>query len=476
MATYLVNFSNNGLGTNRATLTEQNIYGASRIGMRRKSIALYENTTVPYIIPDVKQNTLGDVAYEITNYLGNVNVVISDRKIYVPATGAFKACTLSRTDYFPFGMEISSRTSNSDNYRFGYTGKEDDSEIKGNGNSYDFGNRQYDPRIGRWLSLDPLKAMYPSMSPYCYAGNTPIAAKDPDGRLIIFVNGYTGSYDVENAMKIGMAFGQNGPYTAFKLVKQCSAYKPYWTEKGDGYLKAASNYFDNDKNFQFVNGEGPALSTANDRQAAGRAFMTAERILEFKNALSAGESINFVSHSMGSAFSEGMIEEMMKDETLRAAMERGKIVHFSAADASDIKISSNSSSLKRIQISTTNDNTLDMADPLTHDTDRIIKGVTSFGLVNWDINKIHPGHSKWDSHYDTKTFDYSFNWVKDLERINTKFDHSSRLFSWTGGWGFINYYQLSNKLNTEFKSFKFGDNSQKYLNKDQKLYETKPFW
>jgi len=82
MARYSVHFSNNGFGAYRATLIEQPIYGASRLGMRKKDIRLYENGTSPYVIPDVKQNTLGNVAYEITNYLGNVNVVISDRKTY----------------------------------------------------------------------------------------------------------------------------------------------------------------------------------------------------------------------------------------------------------------------------------------------------------------------------------------------------------------------------------------------------------
>ncbi len=130
----------------------------------------------------MQQNTLGNIAYEITNYLGNVNVVISDRKIWTGTpTSAFKACVVSRTDYFPFGMEISSRTSNSDNYRFGYNGMESDNETKGSGNSYTTEFRQYDPRIGRWLSLDPLMAQFPWQSPYCAFDNNPVINVDPLG-------------------------------------------------------------------------------------------------------------------------------------------------------------------------------------------------------------------------------------------------------------------------------------------------------
>lgn len=53
-------------------------------------------------------------------------------------------------------------------YRFGFNGKENDNEVKGTGNQLDFGARIYDPRLGRWLSLDPLQAKYPGFSPYNY--------------------------------------------------------------------------------------------------------------------------------------------------------------------------------------------------------------------------------------------------------------------------------------------------------------------
>ena len=60
---------------------------------------------------------------------------------------------------------------------------EKDDEVKGEGNSYDFGSRIHDPRIGRFLSLDPLQTQFPNMSPYVYAANTPIMAKDEDGKF-----------------------------------------------------------------------------------------------------------------------------------------------------------------------------------------------------------------------------------------------------------------------------------------------------
>lgn len=66
-------------------------------------------------------------------------------------------------------------------HRFGFNGKEIDSEVAGNGNSYDYGFRIYNPRIGRFLSVDPLTKTFPMLTPYQFASNTPIMAIDLDG-------------------------------------------------------------------------------------------------------------------------------------------------------------------------------------------------------------------------------------------------------------------------------------------------------
>ena len=58
---------------------------------------------------------------------------------------------------------------------------EKDDEVKGGGNSYDFGARMYDARVGRWWSVDALASSYPYNSPYIFAGNTPTIFIDEDG-------------------------------------------------------------------------------------------------------------------------------------------------------------------------------------------------------------------------------------------------------------------------------------------------------
>jgi RHS repeat-associated protein len=73
-------------------------------------------------------------------------------------------------------------------YRYGFNGMEKDDEAKGKGNSYDFGARMFDPRIGRWLSRDKKEYKMPDHSPYVFVNNDPIRYIDPDGNFLIDVH------------------------------------------------------------------------------------------------------------------------------------------------------------------------------------------------------------------------------------------------------------------------------------------------
>jgi RHS repeat-associated protein len=66
-------------------------------------------------------------------------------------------------------------------YRYGFNGKENDNEVKGTGNQQDYGMRIYDPRIGRFLSVDPVSAEFPWITPYAFAENDVIKNVDLDG-------------------------------------------------------------------------------------------------------------------------------------------------------------------------------------------------------------------------------------------------------------------------------------------------------
>lgn len=78
-------------------------------------------------------------------------------------------------------MKIQNQDIFIDAYRYGFNGMEKDDELKGGGNSYTSMFRQYDPRLGRWLSIDPLASNFPWQSPYVGMDNNPIYLKDPNG-------------------------------------------------------------------------------------------------------------------------------------------------------------------------------------------------------------------------------------------------------------------------------------------------------
>lgn len=88
-------------------------------------------------------------------------------------------------DYYAGGSVLPGRNfQGSDKYRFGFNGMEKDDEIKGNNNSLDFGERMYDPRVGRWLSLDPEARKYPQYSDYSFVTNSPLSFIDPTGKVV----------------------------------------------------------------------------------------------------------------------------------------------------------------------------------------------------------------------------------------------------------------------------------------------------
>jgi RHS repeat-associated protein len=66
-------------------------------------------------------------------------------------------------------------------YGFSFNGKERDNETYGEGNAFDFGERIYDPRLGRLPSIDPLYKKFVNESNYSFAGNCPIFLVDRNG-------------------------------------------------------------------------------------------------------------------------------------------------------------------------------------------------------------------------------------------------------------------------------------------------------
>lgn len=181
-------------------LAELHIYGngaQGRIGMYTPNVS--RDITVQ--TNDVFARILRKKQYEMKDHLGNVRVVISDLKQddnmgTGSGPGPWTADVLAWNNYYAFGMLQPGRYGNTEEYRYGFNGKEMDNEVHDNpttgtsgmGNQYDYGFRIYDPRIGKFLSVDPLEPEYPMLTPYQFASNTPIWAMDLDGLEAYYSN------------------------------------------------------------------------------------------------------------------------------------------------------------------------------------------------------------------------------------------------------------------------------------------------
>jgi len=129
--------------------------------------------------------------------------VITDKRTLV--VDIYQAEVISAQDYYPFGMIQPGKNFSIGNYRYGFNGKENDNEVKGLGNSIDFGARIYDSRIGRWLSVDPLETSEAGWTPYRYNFNSPFLFMDEHGEIEIPLKAIA-LYDPVALLRVEKAF------------------------------------------------------------------------------------------------------------------------------------------------------------------------------------------------------------------------------------------------------------------------------
>ncbi len=198
MATYSVsNTLEYANGAASATLLELPLYGSQRLGSFNANVevAHHEMGTSQKIPFWGTFRELGSKYYELTNHLGNVLVVVTDRKIATPQDGTFShysADVVSVTDYYPFGMQMPGRMMNTGEYRYGFNGQEKDDEMAGEGNSNTAMYWQYDTRLGRRWNTDPVVKDWES--PYACFANNPVCITDVDGNDSIWITGTNNSY------------------------------------------------------------------------------------------------------------------------------------------------------------------------------------------------------------------------------------------------------------------------------------------
>ncbi|WP_259069334.1 RHS repeat-associated core domain-containing protein [Mucilaginibacter sp. X4EP1] len=173
----LATYDNSGGATN---WREQDLYGSSRLGMWTPNMKLSANNA------QTIWDTLGHKNYELTNHLENIMVTISNKRIAHSTNGVnidyYLPDITTAQQYYAFGSLMPNLTyTENNNYKYGFNGKENDNEVKGVGDQQDYGMRIYDPRAGKFLSVDPIGPSYPWYTGYSFAGNNPILNLDLDG-------------------------------------------------------------------------------------------------------------------------------------------------------------------------------------------------------------------------------------------------------------------------------------------------------
>jgi len=242
--------------------------------------------------------------YDLKDHLGNVRVTFDKG-------GGGSAEVMQEDEYYSFGLRKGLYDNSNDN-RHLYNGKEIQVDLA---NQYDYGARFYDPVIGRWSVIDHKAELYFQYSPYVYAANTPVNAIDPDGHLVIFVNGnyFDGS---GGTRRYWQTYTPVGGGAMLKLTQDFAG--GVMDKLGDHhalYVNGAGNYI---KGYNPISGLlSPHLSgmNASDRYDGGYRQGSEEAAAVIESLHRTGgvidESIKVITHSMGGAYGKGYIEAIM---------------------------------------------------------------------------------------------------------------------------------------------------------------------
>ena len=220
----------------------------------------------------------------LTDYQGNVVRVI-DRE----GSGG------QPMDYYPYGepwvewdWTLADTYSTFNKNRFLYGGKERITQF-GLG-LYNFEARMYRASLGRFSTPDKKAIDTPWLSPFAYCACNPVNAIDPDGNVVIFINGH------HDGTEGGQTKYWNG--VDRKIMNRIGDHHARYY---DGALGGTmGKWFGTESNRKVENRYNGGLKSG---------YTDAHNIF---SSLAENESIKIVTHSMGAAFGKGLIKGLQQ--------------------------------------------------------------------------------------------------------------------------------------------------------------------
>ncbi|AXG71768.1 RHS repeat-associated core domain protein [Kordia sp. SMS9] len=120
--------------------------------------------------------------YQYKDHLGNIRLSYED----LDGNGIIDPVTEIKEEnhYYPFGLKMKGFNNGiiGRDHQYGYNGKEEQNELFLNWS--DYGARNYDASLGRWMNIDPLAEKYYDKSAYNYTLNNPVFFIDPNGETV----------------------------------------------------------------------------------------------------------------------------------------------------------------------------------------------------------------------------------------------------------------------------------------------------
>ncbi|MCL1640554.1 hypothetical protein BAX96_02490 [Elizabethkingia anophelis] len=186
---------------------------------------------------------------------------------------------------------------------------------------YDYGARMYMPELGRWGTSDRKGELYLSKSPYSYANNTPVNAIDPDGNLVIFINGQHGGdggkadYWRQYERKLRFNSNLSGGVT-YRKEEVLAFDKAVMEQLGDHHAIYRDGALGGWNNTLFAEGNVNTSFTNRTNSGYSQGIRDAENIIaSLARDSTTGEiieTIKIISHSMGGAYAKGYVKALLQ--------------------------------------------------------------------------------------------------------------------------------------------------------------------